>query len=162
MHIIAREWQVGLDLLARDPQLTEPRSSLPRSSNIILAQADRFVAVRVYLCRTTAWSSFASSLSRRSLWQKSRGWPRRLREWVSKLRRGRRERDVSSRRLPRVDLRQQAGHSAKPIRAFRPLLPRSKEAFDYAVRTWEQLIGVKSLDQSIEIQSQYAKRVYDK
>ena len=37
---------------------------------------------------------------------------------------GRRERDVSSRRLPRVDLRQQAGHSAKPIRAFKPLLPR--------------------------------------
>jgi hypothetical protein len=38
----------------------------------------------------------------------------------------------------------------------------SKEAFDDAVRTWEQLIGVKSLDQAIEIQSQYAKRVYDK
>ena len=34
------------------------------------------------------------------------------------------ERDVSSRRLPRVDLRQQAGHSAKPIRAFRPWLPK--------------------------------------
>ena len=38
----------------------------------------------------------------------------------------------------------------------------SKEAFDDAVRTWEQLICVKSLDQAIEIQSQYAKRVYDK
>jgi hypothetical protein len=38
----------------------------------------------------------------------------------------------------------------------------SKEAFDDAVRTWEQLVGVKSLDQAIEIQSQYAKRVYDK
>ena len=38
----------------------------------------------------------------------------------------------------------------------------SKEAFDDAVRTWEQLIGVKSLDQAIEIQSQYAERVYDK
>jgi hypothetical protein len=38
----------------------------------------------------------------------------------------------------------------------------SKEAFDDAVRTWEQLIGVKSFDQAIQIQSQYAKRVYDK
>ena len=37
----------------------------------------------------------------------------------------------------------------------------SKEAFDDAVRTWEQLIGVKSIDQAIEIQSQYAKRVYE-
>jgi hypothetical protein len=32
------------------------------------------------------------------------------------------------------------------------------EAFDDAVRTWEQLIGVQSLDQAIQIQSDYAKR----
>jgi hypothetical protein len=37
----------------------------------------------------------------------------------------------------------------------------SKKAFDDAIHTWEQLIGVKSLEQAIEIQSQYAKRVYD-
>jgi hypothetical protein len=37
----------------------------------------------------------------------------------------------------------------------------SKAAFDDAMRTWEQLIGVKSLEQAVEIQSQYAKRVYD-
>ena len=37
----------------------------------------------------------------------------------------------------------------------------SKAAFDDAIRTWEQLIGVKSLDQAIEIQSQYAKRAYE-
>lgn len=37
----------------------------------------------------------------------------------------------------------------------------SKKAFDDAIHTWEQLIGVKSLEQAIGIQSQYAKRVYD-
>lgn len=37
----------------------------------------------------------------------------------------------------------------------------SKKAFDDATRTWEQLIGVKSLEQAFEIQSQYTKRVYD-
>jgi hypothetical protein len=37
----------------------------------------------------------------------------------------------------------------------------SKAAFDDAMRTCEQLIGVKSLEQAVEIQSQYAKRVYD-
>jgi hypothetical protein len=37
----------------------------------------------------------------------------------------------------------------------------SKAAFDDAIRTWEQLIGVKSLEQAIQIQSDYAKRVYD-
>ena len=37
----------------------------------------------------------------------------------------------------------------------------SKKTFEDAIRTWEQLIGVKSLEQAIEIQSQYAKRVYD-
>jgi len=38
----------------------------------------------------------------------------------------------------------------------------SKEAFDDAIRTWEQLIGVKSLEQAIQIQSDYAKRGYEK
>ena len=37
----------------------------------------------------------------------------------------------------------------------------SKNTFDDAIHTWEQLIGVKSLEQAIEIQSQYAKRVYE-
>jgi hypothetical protein len=37
----------------------------------------------------------------------------------------------------------------------------SKATFDDAIRTWEQLIGVKSLEQAIQIQSDYAKRVYD-
>ena len=36
----------------------------------------------------------------------------------------------------------------------------SKGAFDDAMRTWEQLIGVKSLEQAMQIQSEYAKRVY--
>ena len=37
----------------------------------------------------------------------------------------------------------------------------SKAAFDDAIRTWEQLIGVKSLEQAMRIQSDYAKRVYE-
>ena len=37
----------------------------------------------------------------------------------------------------------------------------SKKTFDDAIRTGEQLIGVKSLEQVIEIQSQYAKRIYE-
>src|SRR5215510_5034006 len=38
------------------------------------------------------------------------------------------------------------------------MMSYSKAAFDDAVRCWEQLIGVKSLDQAIQIQSDYAKR----
>jgi phasin family protein len=41
------------------------------------------------------------------------------------------------------------------------MMEYSKAAFDDAVRTWEQLIGVKSLEQAIQIQSDYAKRVYE-
>ena len=37
----------------------------------------------------------------------------------------------------------------------------SKAAWDDAIRTWEQLIGVRSLEQAIQIQSDYAKRVYE-
>jgi hypothetical protein len=37
----------------------------------------------------------------------------------------------------------------------------SKIAFDDAMRTWEQLVSVKSLDQAMQIQSDYARRVYD-
>jgi hypothetical protein len=37
----------------------------------------------------------------------------------------------------------------------------SKAAWDDVIRTWEQLIGVRSLEQAIQIQSDYAKRVYE-
>ena len=37
----------------------------------------------------------------------------------------------------------------------------SKKAFDDGIHAWEQLLGVKSIDQAIQIQSQYAKRAYD-
>ena len=41
------------------------------------------------------------------------------------------------------------------------MMQYSKAAFDDAIRTWEQLIGVKSLEQAAQIQSDYAKRVYE-
>ena len=37
----------------------------------------------------------------------------------------------------------------------------SKKAFDDAIRTWEQLIGVKSVEQAVQIQSDYAKKAYE-
>ncbi len=37
----------------------------------------------------------------------------------------------------------------------------SKKAFNEGVHTWEQLLGVRSFDEAVEIQSQYAKRAYD-
>ena len=37
----------------------------------------------------------------------------------------------------------------------------SKRAFEDATRAFEQLVGSKSLEQAIEIQSQYVKNAYD-
>ena len=37
----------------------------------------------------------------------------------------------------------------------------SKRSFEDATRAFEQLIGAKSLEHAIEIQSQYAKKAYD-
>jgi hypothetical protein len=37
----------------------------------------------------------------------------------------------------------------------------SKRAFEDATRAFEQLVGAKSLEHAIEIQSQYAKKAYD-
>ena len=37
----------------------------------------------------------------------------------------------------------------------------TKNAFEDTTRTWEQLIGAKSVEQAIEIQAQYAQRAYD-
>jgi hypothetical protein len=37
----------------------------------------------------------------------------------------------------------------------------SKRVFEDSTRAFEQIIGAKSVDQAIEIQSQYAKRAYD-
>ncbi len=41
------------------------------------------------------------------------------------------------------------------------MMEYSKASFDDAVRTWTQLIGVRSLEQAMQIQSDYAKRVYE-
>jgi hypothetical protein len=41
------------------------------------------------------------------------------------------------------------------------MMQYSKAAFDDGIRTWGELIGVRSLEQAIQIQSEYAKRVYD-
>jgi phasin family protein len=41
------------------------------------------------------------------------------------------------------------------------MMEYSKSSFDDAIRTWEQLIGVRSLEQAMQIQSDYAKRVYE-
>ena len=37
----------------------------------------------------------------------------------------------------------------------------SKRAFDDGFRAWEQLVGAKTLEQMMEIQSQFAKKAYD-
>jgi hypothetical protein len=37
----------------------------------------------------------------------------------------------------------------------------SKKAFEDGTRAFEQLIGAKSIEQAVEIQSQYAKKAYD-
>ena len=37
----------------------------------------------------------------------------------------------------------------------------SKKAFEDGTRAFEQLIGAKSVEQAVEIQSQYAKKAYD-
>jgi hypothetical protein len=41
------------------------------------------------------------------------------------------------------------------------MMKYSKAAFDDGIRTWGELIGVRSLEQAIQIQSDYAKRVYE-
>jgi hypothetical protein len=41
------------------------------------------------------------------------------------------------------------------------MMEYSKAAFDDGIRTWGELIGVRSLEQAIQIQSDYAKRVYE-
>jgi hypothetical protein len=41
------------------------------------------------------------------------------------------------------------------------MMEYSKASFDDAVRTWTELIGVRSLEQVIQIQSDYAKRTYE-
>ncbi|MGO8840881.1 MAG: phasin family protein [Methyloceanibacter sp.] len=37
----------------------------------------------------------------------------------------------------------------------------SKKAFEDSTRAFEQLFGAKSVEQAVEIQSQYAKKAYD-
>ena len=41
------------------------------------------------------------------------------------------------------------------------MMEYSKAAFDDGIRTWGELIGVRSLEQAIQIQSDYAKAAYE-
>ena len=41
------------------------------------------------------------------------------------------------------------------------LTDNAKEAFEDATRTFHQVVGAKSLQQAVEIQTQYMKRAYD-
>ena len=41
------------------------------------------------------------------------------------------------------------------------MMTYSKAAFDDAMRTWTRLIGVRSLEQAMQIQAEYAKRTYE-
>jgi phasin family protein len=55
--------------------------------------------------------------------------------------------------------------TARRFKGFQAIAARvtdySKKAFEDATRAFEQLIGAKSVEQAIEIQSQYAKNAYD-
>ena len=54
------------------------------------------------------------------------------------------------------------GEASKGFQALAAeMMEYSKAAFDDAIRTWEKLIGVRSLEQAMAIQSDYAKRVYE-
>jgi len=54
------------------------------------------------------------------------------------------------------------GEASKGFQALAAeMMEYSKAAFDDAIRTWEKLIGVRSLEQAMQIQSDYAKRVYE-
>jgi phasin family protein len=54
------------------------------------------------------------------------------------------------------------GEASKGFQALAAeMIEYSKAAFDDAIRTWGQLISVRSLEQAVQIQSDYAKRVYE-
>jgi hypothetical protein len=54
----------------------------------------------------------------------------------------------------------ETGHKALQTLATR-ITENAKKAFEDTTRTFEQIVGAKSFEQVIEIQSQYVKRTYD-
>jgi hypothetical protein len=53
----------------------------------------------------------------------------------------------------------EANRGVQPLAA--EMMEYSKAAFDDTSRTWEQLIGGRSMHQAMQIQSDYAKRLYE-
>jgi hypothetical protein len=54
------------------------------------------------------------------------------------------------------------GEAGKGLQAFAAeVTDYSKRTFDDCLRAWEQLLGARSIDQAVEIQSQYVKRAFD-
>jgi hypothetical protein len=78
----------------------------------------------------------------------------RLTEWANKLRSGcKMDFEAASRSF------MEANKGFQALAA--EMMNYSKSAFDDAIRTWEQLIGVRSLEQAVQIKSDYAKRVHE-
>jgi hypothetical protein len=54
------------------------------------------------------------------------------------------------------------GEAAKGLQACAAeVTDYSKRAFDDCLRAWEQLLGARSIDQAVQIQSQYVKHAFD-
>jgi hypothetical protein len=55
------------------------------------------------------------------------------------------------------------GEAGKGFQAFAAeMTSYSKNAFDDYLHMWEQLLGSKTIEQAVQIQSQYAKTAYEK
>src|SRR6187431_721415 len=99
------------------------------------------------------------------------GYPRISREGDRHMQETKRMVDEANRMGQQAQERMQTGFEAasrsftEANKGFQALaaemMEYSKAAFDDAIHTWEQLIGVRSLEQAMQIQSDYAKRVYE-
>src|SRR5262249_50660370 len=147
-HIKGR-WRLSRDHCLMECSLTEKWRS-----KIISTQIDRFVGVCVYL-----------------LVDECVGVVREFSNEVVVMQETKRMADEANRMGQQAQERIQSGFEAasrsfmEANKGFQTLaaemMEYSKSSFDNAIRTWTQLIGVRSLEQAIQIQSDYAKRTYE-
>jgi hypothetical protein len=152
-------------LLAQAGPAVVPRPSGKRPSKIIFTQIDRFLGVCVYLTmdecvgvvREFSKEEVVMSETRRMA-EEAKSFGEEVQEQTQKM--GREyQRTVESGFETASKSFSEANKGFQALAA--EMMEYSKAAFDDAMRTWGQLICVRSLDQAVQIQSDYAKRAYD-
>jgi phasin family protein len=135
------------------------------SSKIISTQIDRFLGVYVYLLMDECVSVVREFSKEEVVMAETRRMAEEAKRFGEEVQEGAQRFGREYQRAAETGFEAASRSFTEANQGFQAIaaemMQYSKAAFDDATHTWKQLIGVRSLEQAVQIQSDYAKRVYE-